>query len=61
MQGKGRILQRKERTRIKNWKNKMKKGMAVMMLACLLFAWGDANEEAGIAPCVESMEEISRL
>lgn len=47
--------------RSKNWKNKMKKGMAVMMLACLMFAWGNANEEAGIAPCGEWEQSVDKL
>lgn len=43
------------------WKNKVKKLLAVAMLACMLFTWGGVNSDAGIMPCVEMMEDIVRL
>lgn len=45
----------------KNWKNRFKKGMAAVMMACMLLTVMGVNSNAGIMPCEEGIEYIDRL
>lgn len=59
--GFARLKETKEENEVKkNWKNRLKKGMAVVMMACMLLTVMGVNSNAGIMPC-GMMDEIEEL
>lgn len=44
-----------------NWKNRVKRIVALMMLVCMLFGTAHVGTDAGIMPCGELWDEIEQL
>lgn len=44
-----------------NWKNRVKRIVALMMLVCMLFGTAHVGTDAGIIPCGDAYDEVTKL